>query len=66
MKPAPLVSVVVPISNADAHPRAVVEALARVLRSGGHPVEFVLVLDGPVGAAEREAEAIDSPSPRTC
>src|SRR5262249_46822082 len=54
-----LVSVVVPISSSDAHPRVVVEALAGALRRGGYACEFVLVLDGPVGAVEREIETID-------
>ncbi len=63
MSTAPLVSVVVPISSAESHPKAVVEALSRSLRSGGYAVEFVLVLDGPVGLVEREIETIQCGCP---
>lgn len=63
MTEAGLVSVVVPIGGPEAHPKTVVEEMAAALRRGGRPCEFVLVLDGPVGAIEREIDTIDCGAP---
>ncbi len=58
-----LVSVVVPIGSPEAHPEHVVVALHQALTKGGYQCEFVLVLDGPVGAVERRIEQIRLPCP---
>ena len=49
-----LVSVVIAITEAEAHPREVVEGFGEALRRGGYRSEFVIVLDGPVGRFEDE------------
>ena len=46
-----LVSVVVPISSPEAHPKFVVESMAAALQRSGYDCEFVLVLDGAAPAA---------------
>ncbi len=58
-----LVSVVVPIGSAEAQPHKVLPALYDALSKGGYRCEFVLVLDGPVGAVERHLEQIKLPCP---
>jgi len=50
----PLVSVVIAISDAEAHPRNVIEGFGKALHQAGYTSEFVLVLDGPVGRFEDE------------
>ncbi|MCK5942660.1 MAG: FemAB family PEP-CTERM system-associated protein, partial [Planctomycetes bacterium] len=50
----PLVSVVLAITDAEAHPRTVVEGFGKALAQAGYPSEFVIVLDGPVGRFEEE------------
>jgi FemAB-related protein (PEP-CTERM system-associated) len=58
-----LVSVVVPIGNPEAQPQKVVTALYEALTQGGYAVEFVLVLDGPVGPVERQIESMQCSCP---
>jgi len=50
----PLVSVVIAISSADAHPSTVVDGFGEALRDAGYPCEFVVVVDGPVGRFDDE------------
>lgn len=50
----PLVSVVIAISDTEAHPRNVIEGFGKALHQAGYRSEFVLVLDGPVGRFEDE------------
>lgn len=57
------VSVVIPIGSAEAQPQQVVGAFYPALTRGGYECEFVLVLDGPVGAVEREIESLRCPAP---
>ena len=49
-----LVSVVIAVTEAGAHPREVVQGFGEALRDGGYASEFVIVLDGPVGRYEDE------------
>ena len=63
MSESNLVSVVVPISSPEAHPKFVVESMATALRRSGYDCEFVLVLDGPVGPVEREIDTIEAGCP---
>lgn len=58
-----LVSVVVAISDRDAHPKKVSEEISGALRAAGYACEFVFVLDGPVGPVEQEIAAIDCGCP---
>lgn len=58
-----LVSVVIPIGSPEAQPQKVVTALNSALSKGGYAVEFVLVLDGPIGAVERQIESMQCSSP---
>ncbi|MFK7739173.1 MAG: FemAB family XrtA/PEP-CTERM system-associated protein [Planctomycetota bacterium] len=43
----PLVSIVIAITENEAHPRTVIEGFGRALLANGYPCEFVVVLDGP-------------------
>ena len=54
-----LVSVVVAISDREAHPQKITGEISAALRSAGYACEFVFVLDGPVGPVEQELQAID-------
>lgn len=49
-----LVSVILAINEAEAHPREVVEGFGKSLHEAGYASEFVIVLDGPVGRFEEE------------
>lgn len=44
----PLVSVVIAITENEAHPRTVIEGFAAALTGAGYPCEFVVVIDGPI------------------
>ena len=44
----PLVSVVIAITEPEAHPRTVIEGFAVALKAAGYPCEFVVVIDGPI------------------
>ncbi|GAB4162137.1 MAG: hypothetical protein Fur0037_28510 [Planctomycetota bacterium] len=56
---APAVSVVVAVSDRDAHPRKLADETAAALRAAGYSCEFVFVLDGPLAPLEREIESIE-------
>ena len=45
---APLVSVVIAITESEAHPRTVIEGFGACLTAAGYPCEFVIVIDGPI------------------
>ena len=49
-----LVSVILAINEAEAHPREVIEGFGKALHDAGYASEFVIVLDGPVGRFEEE------------
>ena len=51
---APLVSIVIAITESEAHPRTVIEGFGRALTASGYPVEFVVVLDGPLRRYDEE------------
>ena len=50
----PLVSVVIAITENEAHPRTVIEGFAEALTAAGYPCEFVVVIDGPITRFDEE------------
>lgn len=55
---SPLVSVVIAITESEAHPRTVIEGFGRALSEAGYPCEFVVVIDGPITRFDDELQEL--------
>lgn len=55
---APLVSVVIAITESEAHPRTVIEGFGGALAEAGYPCEFVVVIDGPITRFDEELQEL--------
>jgi len=55
---APLVSVVIAITESEAHPSTVINGFGGALTEAGYPCEFVVVIDGPITRFDEELQEL--------